>query len=150
MRWRDVECFEGDDRFDPLYLVRSRPVEDEEADLIEAICRAATPGPWVVDDATEGCGTLVATLADGRNVVSVRPPESCLDGAWSAAVANAQLICEARCVVLRLVRDRRRWKRREKRLREKIEQLQEQLERQSESLEQTGVVPEEQTAPRPR
>ncbi len=144
------ECFEDGDTHDPLYFVRSRPLEDEEADLIEAICHAATPGPWVIDDVSDGGGALVATLSDGRHIVSTKPAESCLEGARSTAIANAQLICEARCLVLRLLRDWQRWQRREECLLEKIDQLEEQLDRQSETVEQAKWVPEDQAPAHPR
>ena len=89
--WRlDYDCFEDGDSFDPLYFVRSRPVEDDQAEIVEAICHAVTPGPWVVDDVSEGGGALVATLSDGRNIVSAVPAEGCLESARSAAAANTR------------------------------------------------------------
>ena len=149
--WRlDYDCFEDGDSFDPLYFVRSRPVEDDHAEIVEAICHATTPGPWVVDDVSEGGGALVATLSDGRNIVSAVPAEGCLAGARSSAAANAQLICEARCLILRLLRDRQQWKRQEERLLQKIQELEELLERQSETVEKTKWVPEDGVPARPR
>jgi hypothetical protein len=150
MSWLHKRWFEDGDSCDPLYLFRGRPVEDEQADLIEAICLAATPGPWVVDNHSEGGGALVATLADGRHIVSTKPAESCFRNSRFAAAANAQLICEARCLLLRLLHDRQQWKRREKCLLEKINELEEQLERHSETVEQAKWVPADQTPARPR
>ena len=134
--WRmDLDdCLEEDDVFDP-HLVRCRPVEDDEAEIIEAICLAATPGPLVTDDLSDGQGALVATLPDGRHIVSVRPPVSCPEDARSMAAANAQLICEARSLLLRLLRDRQRWERREGCLSEKIRELEALLEAQYEAVE---------------
>ncbi len=146
--WRlDGECFEDGDSFDPLYFVRSRPVEDEEAELLEAICHAATPGPWVTDEASDGGGALVATLPDGRHVVSLRPAEACLADARSA---NAQLICESPCLVLRLLHDRQQWKRKESGLLEKIQALEEQIERQSEAADEAEWIEEDEAPLYPR
>lgn len=134
--WRmDLDdCFEQDDVFDP-HVVQCRPVEDGEAEIVEAICLAATPGPLVTDDLSNGGGALVATLPDGRHIVSLRPPAGGPEDARSMAAANAQLICEARSLLLRLLRDRRRWERREACLREKIRGLEALLDEQYEAVE---------------
>ncbi|MHC4398619.1 MAG: hypothetical protein ACYTG0_02965 [Planctomycetota bacterium] len=130
--WRlDEDGFGENDSFDPLHFVRSRPVADDEAELIEAICQAATPGPLIVDDRTEGGGALIATLPDGRNIVSAREPAAGPEDAREATVANAQLICEARCLLLRLLRDRQRWQCRERSLVDKIQALEDQLDQHS-------------------
>ncbi len=78
---------------------------------------------------------MVATLPDGRSIVSLSALLGCLEDARSRAAADAQLICEARGLLLRLVRDRQRWKHLENRLREKIHALEEQLERKYEAVE---------------
>lgn len=134
--WRmDLDdCFEDDGVFDP-HLVRCRPVEDEEAEIIEAICLAATPGPLVTDDRSDGEGALVVTLPDGRHIVSVRPPASRPEDARSMAAASAQLICEARCLLLRLLRDRQRAKGREECLLDKVREIEALLEQQYEAVE---------------
>jgi hypothetical protein len=127
MRWWDEECFDEFDVADPMEHERIVPVDDEEAERFEAICRAATPGPLVIDDQSEGDGVLVATLPDGRLIVSQRS----LDERESHAAidANAQLICRARCMVLRMVHDRLCWHEREQQLIEKIQRLESELER---------------------
>jgi len=145
--WRmDLDdCLEEDDVFDPL-VVECPPVEDDEAEIVEAICQAATPGPLVTDDRSDGGGALVATLPDGRHIVSLRPPAGCPDDARSMGAANAQLICEARSLLLRLLRDRQRWGRREACLLEKIRELEALLDEHYEVAESTEW-PGEQPAP---
>jgi hypothetical protein len=149
--WRldDEDWFPGGDDYD-LHFVRSRPVGDEEADLIEVICQAATPGPLTTDERCHLGGTLVATLPDGRHIVSLRALGGSLADARSTAAANAQLICEARSLVLRLLRDRQRWKCRERCLLERIQALEDELQRQCEMIDE-GEWPHEEPAPsRPR
>jgi len=149
--WRldDEYCFPGVDEYDP-HLVRSRPVADEEAEVIEAICQTATPGPLTTDEGSYVGGALVATLPDGRNIISLGFPEGSLADIRSSAAANAQLICEARCVVLRLLRDRQRWKRRETYLLERVQALEEQLERQYEAVDEEARPDEKRAASHPR
>jgi len=125
-------------------------MDDDEAELIEAICQAATPGPLVTDDVSDGGGALVATLPDGRNIVSVSDSPSCPEDARSRAAADAQMICEARSVLLRLLRDRGRWQRREKLLLEKIRSLEDQLERGYETVEQAEWSAEDPAPAHPR
>lgn len=95
--------------FDPLSVQRSAPVEDEEAAMVEALCLAATPGPLVVDDETDGEGAVVVSLPDGRLIVSMTAPVAQTDDA-AVTLANAQLICKSRHLLLRLLRDRQQWK----------------------------------------
>jgi hypothetical protein len=134
--WRtDLDdCFGGEDPL-AVHLVRCRPLEEEEAEIIEAICLAATPGPLVTDEMSNGDGALVVTLPDGRNIVSMSPPPSGPEDAHCRASANAQLICEAHCWLLRLLRDRQWWKRREACLLERIRELESLLEGQYEAGE---------------
>lgn len=139
------DCFEEDDVFDP-HVVRCLPVEEGEAEIIEAICLAATPGPLVTDDLSNGGGALVATLPDGRHIVTIRPLAGRPEDARSMAAANAQLICEARSWLLRLLRDRQRWERRETCLLEKIRELEALLEEQYESVE-SSEWPDGEPAP---
>jgi hypothetical protein len=127
MRWWDEECFDEFDVADPLEQERIVPVDDEEADRYEAICRSATPGPLVIDDQSDGAGALVATLPDGRFIVTQHSLGE--HDSHAAVEANAQLICRARCMVLRLVHDRRCWHDREGQLVEKIRRLESELER---------------------
>ncbi len=100
----DSECI-----FDPLCVERSAPIDDDEAALIEAICHAATPGPLVVDDQAAGEGAVVATLSDGRTIASLTAGVEHTKNE-SATAANADLICKARYLLLRLLRDRQQWK----------------------------------------
>ena len=139
------DCSEESDVFDS-HVVHCRPVEDDEAAILEAICLAATPGPLVTDDLSSGDGALVATLPDGRHIVSLRPPASCPEDARSMAAANAQLICEARSLLLRLLRDRQRWARREGCLLDKIRELEALLDEQYEAVE-SSEWPGRETAP---
>jgi hypothetical protein len=149
--WRldEEDCFPDSDCYD-VHLVRSRPMEDDEAELIEAICQAATPGPLATDDVSDGGGALVATLPDGRSIVSVSAVQSCPEDARSRAVADAQMICEARSVLLRLLHDRERWQRREKLLAEKIRSLEDQLERPYETVGQAEWSAEDPAPVHPR
>ena len=148
-RFLDEDSFPDTGEYDP-HCVRSRPVEDEEAEIIEAICQAATPGPLVTDDVSDGGGVLVATLPDGRNIVSLVPIPGGPEGARSMAAGNAQLICEARGLLLRLLRDRHRSKRRQKRLLKRIQALEERLKRQYEAVEQAGWRTEDPAPSHPR
>ena len=95
--------------FDPLCVERSAPMEDEEAALVEALCHAATPGPLVVDDDVEGDAAIVVSLPDGRLIVSLTASVDQTE-ADGVTHANAELICKARYVLLRLLRDRQQWK----------------------------------------
>lgn len=149
--WRldEEDLFPDSGCFD-LHSLRSRPMEDGEAELIEAICQAATPGPLATDDVSDGGGALVATLPDGRNIVSVGVVQSCLEDARSRGVADAQLICEARSVLLRLLHDRERWQRRERSLLKKIRSLEDQLERRYETVEQGEWSSEDPAPAHPR
>ena len=109
-RWReDLDELSDSAIFDPLCVERSAPMDDEEAALVEAICQAATPGPLVVDDQVEGEGAVVVSLPDGRLIVSLTAPVEHTE-ADGATHANAELICKARYLLLRLLRDRQQWK----------------------------------------
>lgn len=110
------------DVFDPLCIERSAPMDDEEAALVEALCQAATPGPLVVDDEVEGEGAVVVSLPDGRMIVSLTAN---VEHTHDEAVthANAQLICKARYLLLRLLRDRQQWKEQRAFLLERIRTL---------------------------
>lgn len=136
MRWWEIEEFDDCDMFDPIRIERSPRVEDTEAAVFEAICHTASPGPFVIDDQASGEGTVVASLPNGRLVVSLgAAPPSEEDGPLQAD-ANARLICEARCMILRLLRDRERWFERERDLLDQIAVLKSrvgQLEHESES-----------------
>jgi hypothetical protein len=129
MRWWAREGFDEFDMVDPLLLDRPVPVEDAEVDRMETLCRAATPGSLVMDDQSDGGGELIATLPDGRLIVSERG-EVLGDEEHRASVeANAQLICRARSIVLRMVHDRRCWRQREQQMLQRIEELERQLGR---------------------
>ncbi len=125
MPWFQDSCFD-DGPFDPLQVERSRPVEDEEANQWETVCQAASPGPLVIDDQANGSGTVVTTLPDGRQLISLAPVGSPLD-AMCVMEANTELICHARFWLLRLLRDREHARRREDSLLRRIEDLEMQL-----------------------
>ncbi len=124
MHWRHDHSDEVDhgDVFDPLCVERSAPMKDEEAAVVEALCLAATPGPLVVDDEVEGEGAVVVSLPDGRLIVSLTAPVEQTDD-LEASHANAQLICKARYLLLRLLRDRRRWNKQRELLLDRIRTL---------------------------
>jgi hypothetical protein len=108
--------------YDPLCVERSAPINDDEATAIEALCQAATPGPLVLDDATDGDGAPVVVLPDGRTVVSrTATVQSLVDPAVIGA--NAELICKARYYLLRLLRDRQRWQSERQALQARIAEL---------------------------
>jgi hypothetical protein len=115
------------DLFDPLWVERSAPTDDNEAESIKALCRSATPGPLFTDDRAEETGAVVATLPDGRHIVSMTASaEQTKDRA--VIEANARLICKAEGYLLRLLRDRERWKQQLEFLQQRIRTLESALE----------------------
>ncbi len=129
MRWWEVEEFDDCDIFDPVRIERSPRVEDAEAAVFEAICQSASPGPLVIDGQASGEGTVVATLPDGRLVVSIGATQPSEEDAEIQAEANVRLFCESRPMILRLLRDRERWYERERNLLDRIAALENQLEK---------------------
>lgn len=115
---------------DSLLLDRLAPLGEQEIACIEALCEAAGPGPLVVDDVALGEGVIVATLPDGRHIVSLAPAGSTDDPNWSQA--NMRLICQSRYFLLRLLNDRRRWQGEREQLLERIESLESDLEESTE------------------
>ena len=111
MRFWDDDCLhlglDDAEPFNPLLAGGSTPLTDEEVASIEALCEMATRGPLVIDDQASGEGVVVATLPDGRHIVSLAPDDPSDDP--KSIEANAQLIRQARCLLLRLLRDRDRW-----------------------------------------
>lgn len=107
----DEDCLhlglDDSEAFDPLMASGRLPLTDEDVAAIEALCDAATRGPLLIDDQTTGEGAVVATLPDGRHIISLAPDASSDDPA--AIEANARLIRQARCLLLRLLRERERW-----------------------------------------
>jgi hypothetical protein len=107
----DEDClhlaFDDTEQFNPLLTEGGAPITDEDAVRIEALCEAATRGPLLIDDQASGEGAVVATLPDGRHIISLAPDASSNDPA--TIEANARLIRQARCLLLRLLRDRNRW-----------------------------------------
>lgn len=148
--WYDrVDEMGHGDIFDPLCVERSSPMEDEEAALVEALCRAATPGPLVIDDHSEGEGAVVFSLPDGRVIVSLTAPvEHSVDE--TVTHANAQLICKARYLLLRLLRDRRQWKEERDFLLERIRSLEAELEDERRRRSRQDRDRVFQAPPRPR
>ena len=127
------ECSERDPLLDPLRAVRSTPVKDEEANCLEELCESATPGPLLIDDEADGEGVIVATLPDGRHIISLSV-DTIADEEVTVQ-ANARLICHARYVLQRLLRDRSRWQREREGLLERIEALEAALQSQPESVD---------------
>ena len=123
---REDNVLEDADTFDPLYIERSSPIEDEEAALIESLCQSATPGPLVIDDSVDGEASPVFSLPDGRMIVSLTALVEHSDDE-EASRANAQLICKARYLLLRLLRDRRDWAEQREQLSRRIEELEDAL-----------------------
>lgn len=129
MRWWEIEDFDDCDMFDPVRVERSPKVEDAEAAVFEAICHSASPGPFVIDDQADGDGVVVASLPDGRLIVSLGATPPSEEDREIQAEANARLICEARCMILRLLRDREAWYERERDLLDRIAVLESRLVR---------------------
>lgn len=127
MRWWEIEDFDDCDMYDPVRVERSPKVEDTEAAVFEAICHSASPGPFVIDDQADGAGTVVASLPDGRLIVSIGATQPSEEDTEVQAEANARLFCESRCMILRLLRDRERWDERERDLLNRIAVLQSQV-----------------------
>ncbi len=120
--------------FDPLYLERSPPVDDLEAESIRRLCEAATPGPLVTDEETQDLGAVVATLPDGQSIVSLGVETAADEGGTPEAIeANSRLFCRARYYLLRLLRDRERWKRDRERLESEVAELRSLLAREASS-----------------
>lgn len=144
-RWlEDADEVSDSGIFDPLCVQRSAPLDDEEAAMVEALCQEATPGPLVIDDEAQGEGAVVVGLPDGRMIVSLTAPvEQTLDE--SATRANAELICKARYLLLRLLRDRQQWQQQRESLLKKIRTLEAGLRQ-----EETTAAQPEPSRTRPR
>ena len=123
-RWHNIIADELEDSaiFDPLCVERSAPMDDQEAEIVEALCHTATPGPLVIDDQVTGEGAVVVSLPDGRLIVSLTAPVEHTQYE-NVAQANAQLICKARYLLLRLLRDRHQWREERELLFERIRTL---------------------------
>jgi len=127
-RWREhSDGLDQSKMFDPLCVERSAPMDDEEAELVKALCQSATPGPLVIDDETEGEGAVVATLPDGRHIVSLTASVQHIQDR-AAIEANARLICKAKNLLLRLLRDRQQWRHQQEFLQERVRTLETALE----------------------
>lgn len=139
-RWReDVDGLHCGDLFDPLCIERSPPLEDREAAMVEVLCRAATPGPLVVDDQVEGDGAVVVSLPDGRLIVSLTASVEHTEDE-GVTRANAELICKARYLLLRLLRDRQQWQEERECLLERIRTLEAALKSEEDLLARTDPV----------
>ena len=130
----DIEPFEGDGPHDSVLIESPRPVRDDEVQQLEALCEDAAPGPFVVGDAADGEGLVIATLLDGRQVISRkfgfghRLPHHAIE-------ATVRLFCQARHLLLRLLEDRKelkaqqgRWRQERQQLLAQIAELQRKLE----------------------
>ena len=122
-RWHsNADELDHCDIFDPLCVERCAPMDDPEAELLEALCQSATPGPLVIDDEAQGEGAVVASLPDGRLIVSLTASARHMED-HAASEANAQLICKARTLLLRLLRERQQWKHQREFLQQRIRTL---------------------------
>ena len=102
--------------------VRQRPLSKEEVAQIKRLCHQSIPGPFVVGDAADGEDRLVATLADGRPLVS----RSLTMGERlepEAVEATLQLFCRARHLLLHLLAERESLQRRCDSLEQQCDQL---------------------------
>jgi hypothetical protein len=111
--------------FDPLI-----PLSEEDIAAIETLCEAAGPWPLVADDVALGEGVIVATLPDGRHVVSLAPAGTTDDPDWEPA--NTRLICQGRYFLRRLLNDRRRRQDECEQLRARVEALEAELDESGE------------------
>ena len=149
-RWYDDPAeLDHCDIFDPLCVERSAPMDDEEAALVEALCHAATPGPMVIDDQVEGEAAVVVSLPDGRMIVSLTASVEHTEDE-GVTHANAQLICKARFLLLRLLRDRQQWKEQREFLVERIRTLEAALESERDGAGQKGWNAATPVAAQPR
>jgi len=140
---------DGADFFDPLCIERSPPMNDEEAELVEALCQAATPGPLVVDDEAEGEGAVVVCMPDGRLIVSLTASVDHTEDE-TATQANAELFCKARFLLLRLLRDRQQWKEQREFLLQRIRTLEAALKSEQERVEDQSIKDTVRISPLPR
>lgn len=131
MRWWTEECFEELDVADPLRDERIEPLEDDEAARLEELCQAAVPGRVVIDDRSDGTGFVLATLPDGRHIVHQGPALGDAEEIQAASEATIELMCRARCMVRRMLHDRRARIEQEERLREKLRDLETELGRRA-------------------
>ena len=96
------ELLDGEASVDPETLANYTPLREGEANEIKQLCGKAIPGPLVVDDVVDGEGVPVAGLPDGRNIISLGLPSG-THISPETLDANAQLICRARTLLLRLL-----------------------------------------------
>ena len=140
----DVEPFEGDGPHDSVLIESVRPLRDDEAEQLESLCQEAAPGPFVVGDAADGEGVLIATLSDGRQVICRKfgighqLPRRAID-------ATARLFCQARHLLLRLLEDRKEWTAQRERWESEREQLLGQIAELQRTVQPAG--PRGQRAP---
>ena len=140
----DEECLHIG--LDDAELFGPRPVEPngslrpEELADVESLCETATCGPLLIDDHMTGEGVVVATLPDGRHIISLTSDKPSDDPATIRA--NARLICQARGLLLRLLRDRDRWQVERDELLAKLDSLESALEQ---ALRQPDSAPRGQS-----
>ncbi len=119
--YENLDRVDDADPFDPFWIER-RAFTDNEAESIKTLCQSATPGPLVADHETDIDGAIVATMPDGRHIVSLSTPVQRTHDAM-AIEANTQLICKARDFLLRLLHDRQHWKQQQEFLEQRIRTL---------------------------
>jgi len=140
----EIEDIRDSAVFDPLQVERLAPLTDQEADRIDELCQAASPGPLVIDDEAEGDGIVVATLPDGRHLIDMAVGDAPNEHRRHFA-ANAKLFSRARCYLLRLLRDRQDCQRQRQQLLERIAALESVLDR---SVDRQSNPPRVPTKPR--
>jgi hypothetical protein len=97
----------------------------------------------------EGEGAIVVSLPDGRLIVSrTATVEHTEDKAVTQA--NAELICRARYLLLRLLRDREQWKAERATLVKRIERLETELKGAQTAARDAAWQDPQLLSPRPR
>ena len=105
---------------DPSWVESQVLTEEQVGRIRQLLARAS--GAIVLDDHADGHGAVVATLSNGRHLISLEVPlGSKIDPA--AEEANAELFGHARAIIARLLRDRELILQENARLRRQVEEL---------------------------
>ncbi len=101
--------------------LEQRILTSEQIERIRQLLQRAS-GSLVLDDQTDGDGAVVATLSNGRHLVTLSVPLGTrIDPATEEA--NAELFCHARYIIARLLRDREALLEENARLRQRLTEL---------------------------
>jgi len=113
MDFWDDDClsvgYDDCERYASLLADQCAPLGQNDLAAIAALCEAAAAGPFLIDDEASGEGVVVATLPDGRHVVSLSSDRAAFEP--ERIRANGRLFCQARSWLVRLLRDRLRLER---------------------------------------